>query len=236
MIVPAILFLFLIALIACLNINKTLDDRKTINRFHQIYYNSNIWKTTKWLGVCSRQNIFDNWIVQEIICEEKPDFIIETGCFNCGTTLFYATVLEKVNKNGKIIAIDIKPDTGKAEELQLFKERVEVIKGDSVSPKIIDMVSKKVTGRRTLVILDSLHTKKHVLKELNSYAGFVSLNSYIIVQDTNINGHPVLPNFGPGPMEAVREFLIHNKNFKPDRSREKMLITFYPSGYLKRIR
>jgi cephalosporin hydroxylase len=153
-----------------------------------------------------------------------------------GTTLFYATVLEKVNQNGKVITIDVDPRVEEASKLKIFKERVEVIKGSSVSPEVIDKIDKRVKNKKIIVMLDSLHTKEHVLKELNLYSNFVSLNSYIIVQDTNLNGHPVASDFGPGPMEAVEEFLKTNKHFKIDHSREKFLLTFYPSGYLKRMK
>ncbi|MGH9720042.1 MAG: CmcI family methyltransferase [Bryobacteraceae bacterium] len=42
--------------------------------------------------------------------------------------------------------------------------------------------------------------------------------------------------FGPGPMEAVEEFLKSNGDFQPDRSREKFGMTFTPGGFLKRVR
>lgn len=64
----------------------------------------------------------------------------------------------------------------------------------------------------------------------------VSVGSYCIVEDTNVNGHPVAPEFGPGPMEAVRAFLRGNDAFEIDRAREKLLLTFNPGGYPKRVR
>jgi cephalosporin hydroxylase len=85
-----------------------------------------------------------------------------------------------------------------------------------------------------LVILDSDHTKDHVLAEMRAYGPLVTKGSYMIVEDTNINGHPVLPDFGPGPWEAVEEFLQGNDQFTVDRSREKLLMTFNPMGYLRR--
>jgi cephalosporin hydroxylase len=175
--------------------------------------------------------------MQEIIHEIDPDFIVETGTYLGGGSLFYASVLEAMNSDGKVITVDISDQIDKkALNSQLFKKRVEFILGDSVGAETISAIEKKVKGRKVIVTLDSDHSKAHVLKELELYSPFVSVGSYMIVQDTNINGHPVYPGFGPGPWEAVEEFLKNNKNFEIDHSREKFLITFYPSGYLKRIK
>ena len=57
-----------------------------------------------------------------------------------------------------------------------------------------------------LVILDSDHSKDRVSKELLLYKSIVTTGSYMIVEDTSINGNPLLPDWGPGPMEAVEEF------------------------------
>ena len=186
--------------------------------------------------------------MQEIICEVKPDFIIETGTHLGGTTLYYASVLEQVNKNGKVLTVDlIDIRHKKALESELFKERVEFIKRDSVSKEVIDKISERVKNHRVLVTLDSLHTKDHVLKELKLYSQFVSLGSYIVVQDTYFDLMPSslkkeLIAYGfethryPGPLKAVEEFLKTNNNFKIDRSKEKFLLTWHPSGYLKKIK
>jgi cephalosporin hydroxylase len=55
------------------------------------------------------------------------------------------------------------------------------------------------------------------------------------VEDTNINGHPVYKAFGPGPMEAVQDFLKERDDFEVDRSREKFLFTFNPGGWLRKL-
>src|SRR5438445_14147 len=57
----------------------------------------------------------------------------------------------------------------------------------------------------------------------------------LIIEDTNVNGHPVVPEFGPGPMEAVELFLRENDDFVIDRSKEKFLLSFNPKGFLRRL-
>ena len=59
---------------------------------------------------------------------------------------------------------------------------------------------------------------------LEHYAPLVSVGSYVIVQGTD-----------SGAYEGVREFLKTNKNFVIDRSKEKFLLTRYPSGFLRRV-
>jgi len=224
-----------------------MSDRQIIKRFNDIYAKSEVWHHTTWLGVLSVQTPCDNWIMQEIIYEIKPDFIIETGTFLGGSSLYYASVLEHVNKNGKVLTVDIKDSRDKKVlESELCKERVEFIKGDSVSKEVIDIISERVKNHRVLVTLDSLHTKDHVLKELKVYSQFVSPGSYIVVQDTYWDLMPrsmkkelIARGWSvstQGPLEAIKEFLRTNNKFEIDKSREKFLLTWYPSGYLKRMK
>jgi len=205
-------------------------------RFQVLYYNSEIWKKTTWLGVSSEQTPNDNWAMQEIISEIQPDYIVETGTLFGGTTLFYAAVLSQVNPNGKVITVDIEPHVEGASKQPLWQRSVELVVGSSVDPKVTDHIAQEVQGKRVLVTLDSLHTRDHVLKEMEIYSKLVTPGSYLVVQDTNINGHPVYPSFGPGPAEAVQQFLQTHDNFMVDRSRQKFMVTFYPGGWLKRTR
>ena len=87
---------------------------------------------------------------------------------------------------------------------------------------------------RVLVILDSGHAKDHVLAEMHAYAPLVTAGSYLIVEDTNLNGHPVEGDHGPGPAEGDAVFLARHDEFVRTESREKFLLTFNPGGYLKK--
>lgn len=209
---------------------------RLINDFTRLYYSLGIHYRTKWLGISTLENPCDMWAIQEIITETKPDYIVETGTFKGGGAAFYATVLQNVNPAGKVITVDIKPQFEEAARLKIFQERVEFIEGSSVSEEVINRIAAKIKGARVLVTLDSDHRMSHVLNELRLYSKFVSVGSYLIVQDTAHNGHPLKTTYGKGPMEALEEFLKENKDFKCDPGREKFLLTFHPKGYLKRVR
>jgi len=110
------------------------------------------------------------------------------------------------------------------------------VKGSSSDAALVrGLVAARRPEEKRLVILDSDHSKEHVLNELTLFAPYVPVGSYLIVEDTNVNGRPVLPDFGPGPLEAITEFLAGNRDFVADVSREKFLMTFNRGGYLKRI-
>jgi cephalosporin hydroxylase len=114
-------------------------------------------------------------------------------------------------------------------------DRVTYVTGSSTAPETLALVAERAQGKSpVMVILDSDHRRDHVLTELRSYADFVTPGSYLVVEDTNLNDHPLLPGFGPGPMEAVDEFLRERDDFEPDPSAEKFLLTFNPRGYLRR--
>ena len=217
--------------------NPELDPNIVAQRFHQLSYDSpSTWQRNRWMGIKAFQNPNDAWIIQEIISEVKPDFIIETGTLWGGSALIWASILEHINPEGRVITVDIEDSTAEARKHPLFQRKVDFMLGSSTSPTVLEDIGRKVKGRKVLVILDSDHSKTHVLKELQSYAPFVQAGSYIIVQDSNVNGHPVYPNYGPGPYEAIEEYLETNSNFEPDRDRERLLYTMHPNGFLKRIR
>ena len=69
-----------------------------------------------------------------------------------------------------------------------------------------------------------------------AYSPLVQLGDYLIVEDTNLNGHPVYAEFGPGPMEAVVKFLAEHESFYVDKGCERFLMTLNPSGYLRRCK
>jgi cephalosporin hydroxylase len=111
------------------------------------------------------------------------------------------------------------------------------VQGSSVDPDVVARVRAEVgEAAPVMVLLDSDHRRDHVLAELEAYAPLVSRGSYLVVEDTNLNGHPVEPDHGPGPMEAAEAFLARHAEFAHDTSLDKFLLTFNPRGFLRRLR
>jgi cephalosporin hydroxylase len=205
-------------------------DAEVIERFHVLSYERGGLNDTYWLGVPILKSPQDCWVYQETFHELRPDVLIETGTYLGGSTLFFAAMFDLLG-HGRVVTIDDRART------RLEHPRITAIIGDSTSDAVVQRVREEAAGARVvMVVLDSDHRAEHVLREMRAYAPLVTPGSYLVVEDTNVNGHPVAPEHGPGPMEAVDRFLFDDSAFAVDRSREKFLVSYFPRGWLKRIR
>ena len=209
-------------------------EASIVDRFHALYYDSvgfgKTWAKTQWFGTHIYKCPTDLWRYQEIIFELKPDLILETGSAQGGSAHYMASLCDLLGR-GRIVSIDIDPGNNRP-----VHPRVEYITASSVAPEVHSRLRPLVEQSPVvMVILDSDHSKAHVARELEMFRDYVTEGSFLIVEDTNVNGHPVDPDFGPGPFEAVEDFLRDNKEFEIDREIEKFYITFNPNGYLRRV-
>lgn len=211
--------------------------RAAVDEFHKFYEKQKLWQNTKWLGVPCWKLPFDAFIIQDIIYETKPDYIIETGTAYGGSALFYASLCELIG-HGKVLTIDIelKHDHYLTQAKKEIKERIQFLGGSSINEHVVKEVCRLTKDSQNMVILDSWHSYDHVRKELDLYAPFVSVGSYMIVEDTHVSGHPVPWEWGKGPFEAVEDFLKTNDNFEIDYDREVYFMSFNVGGYLKKIK
>jgi cephalosporin hydroxylase len=245
------LLAILIAILAGLNVYQALapgtpelSDEEIVDEFHRLFVDTHEIFNETWFGVETWQHPFDVWITQEIIWEVRPDVIVETGTLRGGSAALWASILEHANPDGRVLTIDIYDGRSpEALALPVFQRRVDFLLGSSTDPKVVSQVAERVQGKKVLVILDSLHTKEHVLDELKAYAPLVSVGSYLIVQDTHLGD--TVPfwflekeeeHWIPGPRAAVEEFIAGNDRFTIDRSRERLLATNNRRGFLKKVR
>jgi len=209
-----------------------MNPVEVIREFHKLYYQSKIVShSTHWLGVAVLKCPLDLWIYQDIIFQCKPDVIVEAGTHHGGSAFYMASIFDLVG-NGRVITLDVVDKPGRPRH-----QRITYLKASSTEKSTLDSV-KNIIGqnKKVMVILDSEHDFVHVSKELALWSPVVSVGQYLIVEDTNIGGNPVHPEWANGPLQAVRKWDPDKNGFVTDHSREKFLMTFNPSGYLKKVR
>jgi len=208
-------------------------QQDVVDAFHRLYYESGdqTREHNSWLGVKLWKCPLDLWVYQELLYRLQPDLVVETGTYQGGSAYYLASILDLIG-SGQVLTIDINHHHDRPRH-----KRITYVTGSSVDPTILTEVRIQAARHKTvLVILDSDHHCDHVLTELREYANLVTLGSYLIVEDTNINGHPVRAEYGPGPREAVETFLASTPDFVPDRRCEKFFLTWNGGGYLRRVR
>ena len=195
------------------------------------YYENNIWKDMHYRGVRTLKCPSDMWNYQEIICSRGIGWVIETGTRHGGSALYFADLLQNMGAEGDVISIDVSHDA-----LQVRSHaHLRLILGDSASPALAAQVMGLLPRDRApiFMILDADHSRDHVLRELETWVPRLAHGDYLVVEDTCVNGHPVRPDFGPGPWEAVQDYLrAHSGQLLPDSVREgKFGFTAAPRGY-----
>jgi cephalosporin hydroxylase len=203
-----------------------MQQVEIIEQFHKLFHEKKLERSA-WLGRKIIKNPFDLWVYQEIICRCKPTLIIETGTYTGASSHYLSEIMKMSGIQGKVISIDCQ-----AEWRRQFapNEYLEFVLGTSTDQAIFNQV-KSIATDRTMVILDSDHSKNNVLRELDLYSQLVSSGQYLIVEDTNLGGNPISPEFD-GPMGAVKEFLEKNNEFQVDKKCERFLFTCNPDGFL----
>lgn len=211
------------------------EDANLAEAFHKLYFDARTynltWRSTYWMGHAVLKCPLDLWLYQEILHRVRPAVIVETGTAFGGSALFLATVCDALG-HGRVISIDLEPRPGRPDH-----PRITYVTGSSTAPETIESVRRLIgADQPVMVLLDSDHAETHVRQELDQYHPFVTPGSYLIVEDTNLNGHPVEPDHGPGPWEALAAFTPSHPEFEHDTSMDKFLFSFNPRGYLKRLR
>jgi cephalosporin hydroxylase len=199
-----------------------------------------------WLGRPIIQYPQDLIALQEIVWRQRPDAIVETGIAHGGSAVYFASLLELLGGDRKVIAVDIDLRAHNRAALQAhpLAHRLELIEGSSVDAKVVARVRAAIGARTNVfVMLDSNHTHAHVRAELELYAPFVRKDGYLVVMDTAVelmrpDAFPDRPwGRGDNPMTAVREFLASDDRFVVDEEYDrKLLVTVAPGGYLRCVK
>ena len=203
-----------------------------------------------WMGRPIIQLPEDVMRIQEVIHRVKPDVIVETGIAHGGSLVFHASLCKAMNR-GRVIGVDIeiRPHNRKAIEEHELSGYITLIEGNSVDKDIVNSVKAMVkSGEKGLVILDSNHSRQHVLAELEAYSDFVAINSYIVAEDGIIGTLVGAPRSNGdwswnNPKTAAEDFIKNRDDFVIEEPKfpfnEGLIterVTYWPSAFLKRVK
>lgn len=217
---------------------RSSEGANLVDRFNDFYYSGGAAGDLNWGGAPMIKNPCDLWMIIELFQKLRPSVVIETGTHHGASASFYADILKTLNIECDVITVDINPkwhfdpESKKIHSVVGYSTDLNVF---STVKNIAESILEKRPGN-VIVMLDSDHSEKNVLSELDIYSKLVSVGSYIIVEDTNVNGHPSAHAHGPGPYEATEKFLSQYGNFERDFSCQRFLLTFNPGGWLKRVK
>ena len=187
------------------------------------------WQQTTWLGHPVAAAPTDLVVYQELIASVRPDWIVQTGTNGGGRALFLASICDLLG-SGRIVSVG--DDGGE----RPAHERVEYVVAPPWEERAFARVREIVGDEpHAMVFLGSRSGSPRILREFAGLAPLVPVGSYVIVENTIVNGHPVWPGYGPGPAEALRRIVPENGAFVQDTSWEKHGLTFNPGGFLRRI-
>jgi len=215
----------------------------------KVGWNEKYSYTFSWLGRPIVQLPEDMVRIQEVIYRIKPDVIIETGVAHGGSLIYYATLCKALEK-GRVIGIDIeiRPHNRNAIETHELSSFITLVEGSSTSADVVDLVRSLIKpGESVLVILDSNHTRQHVLDEIHAYADLVTRGSYLVATDGSMKDFYDVPRGRAewkwdNPCKAAEEFAAEDRQFvleqPPWPFNESKLtenVTHWPGAWLKRL-
>jgi cephalosporin hydroxylase len=210
--------------------------RSAPTRYHIWHYNSHLWTETKWMGVTTLKSPSDMWNYQEILFTLKPSLVVEFGTRFGGSALYFAAVLRQIGHPFRLLSVDIDAETVSA--LTRQDPDVELMTVSSTDPRVAERIAalRREYPGRVFAILDSDHSESHVLGEMKLLRPLLVTGDYVIVEDSNINGHPVYPSHGPGPYEAIESYFREfPDDYSHDTQRERKFgFTWAPNGFLVR--
>jgi len=219
------------------------------NFWLKVGWNARYHYTFTWLGRPILQLPEDIVRLQEVLWELKPDVIIETGIALGGSLLFYASLCALIGKGHVIgIDVDLHPANRKILNAHRLASYLTCIDGSSVDSFTFNKARALIEPNQTVcVILDSNHSKEHVLQELHLYSTLVTVGSYIIIADGFKQALADVPRGkkeweDDNPVAAIQAFLLEHPEFilenperRYNRSEIRASVTHFQSGWLKKL-
>lgn len=215
----------------------------------KVGWNLDYWRGFSWLGFQLQQLPEDVLLLQEVVCRLKPDLIVETGVFEGGSSVLFASLCE-LNGKGRVVSVELEVRPGLRESFAAHPlgGRITLVEGDSCAPQVFERVAQEASGASTvLVFLDSDHTKAHVAAELALYSRLVTPGSYIVAADGVMRVLADTPHgdaswVEDNPSAAAIEFAAAHPEFALGRPAPLFAaqvdsgeLTYFPDAWLQRV-
>ena len=196
--------------------------------FADAYWRSDEAHRSEWLGRPTHRAPTDLLAYQELVFRLRPDWIVETRTGTAGRALFLATICDLVDA-GRVLSIG---DQSLASPPA--HPRITYLPGDPTAPGTSARVRELVGDRPYAMVILGGARATEVIAAFRLYAPLVPVGSYVVIEDTVIDGVGAWPGFGRGPAAAA-QVIAEDGEFVPDPAREHGL-SFNHGGFLKRVR
>ncbi len=210
-------------------------------------WNLGHWNTFSWMGRQLLQLPDDVLRLAELFWKLRPGVIVETGVYDGGSTLLFASLC-RLYGAGRVISVEREFRPGVREAIrEAAGDKVMLIEGDSASHETALQVQRNIhPAERVCVFLDSDHGAQHVAAELRHFGPLVSQGCYLIVADSICHELAHTPQgestwSWDHPDRAVDEFLAGHPDFSRERPPALFPVgvdftelSYFPSTWLRR--
>ena len=149
---------------------------------------------------------------QELLTQVRPGWVVVTGddLGLGGRALFAASICDQLG-NGRVVAVGPQALTDRPNHARLVH-----IVGSAEAASTADEVRTLTGAGLDALVFLGLGAVERVISVFERYASLVPVGSYVVVENTVVNGRPTASGFGPGPYEAVVNILGRHREFVAD--------------------
>jgi cephalosporin hydroxylase len=189
------------------------------------------WRECTWLGHPVNRYPADLYVYQEILSELRPSLVVLAADDDGlgGRALFVASVCDQLGV-GRVVAVGTSEPSRRPGH-----PRATHLAGSPDDLAVAEQVAALAPDTPDALVFLGLGHVTRVVGAFERYAPLVPVGGYVVVENTVVNGRPVVSGFGPGPHEAVVTILGRHPDFVADPAGERYTLTFNRGGYLKRV-
>ena len=119
------------------------------NELMKLFQDLDVWDNMWFQGIKIIKNPCDLWMMQQIMHEIRPDFVVETGTMRGGSALYWAHTLSGLGlENSKVLTVDVTAEAQEAAKRPLWKKHIQFFHGSSTDPAIVEQIAQIVEARR----------------------------------------------------------------------------------------